>query len=100
VGFESRLGAVICGVELDAVIYGIELSARLSAMLNRATKFDAVTSNLDAVNHGVDPGSKIEFTSPRSEFSSKKEPNCKKKKKPAGSTSGQARDTGSSAQVW
>jgi hypothetical protein len=55
VGFESRLGAVICSVELDAVIYGIELSARSSATSNRATKLDAVTSNLDIVNHGVDP---------------------------------------------
>jgi hypothetical protein len=55
VGFESRLGAVICGVELDTVIYGIELCARSSATSNRATKLDAVTSNLDAANHGVDP---------------------------------------------
>jgi hypothetical protein len=27
VDFESRLDAVICGVELNVVIYGIELSA-------------------------------------------------------------------------
>jgi hypothetical protein len=33
---------VICGVELDAMIHGVELSARLSATSNRAPKLDAV----------------------------------------------------------
>jgi hypothetical protein len=51
---------VIYGVELGAVIYGIELSARSSATSNRATKLDAVSHgvemcNFDTVNHGVDP---------------------------------------------
>jgi hypothetical protein len=55
---------MICGVELDVVIYGVviygvELSARSSATSNRVTKLDAVTHsvetcNLDALNHGVD----------------------------------------------
>jgi hypothetical protein len=58
--FKSRLDVVICGVELGAVIYGVELSARSSATSNRATKLDAVSHgvemcNLDAVNHGIDP---------------------------------------------
>jgi hypothetical protein len=69
VGFESRLGAVICGVELDTVIYGVELSARSSTTSNRTMKLDAVshdvkTCNLDVVNYAVDPlGPKAEFTS-------------------------------------
>jgi hypothetical protein len=51
---------VIYGVELGAVIYGVELSARSSATSNRATKLNVVTHgvetcNLDVVNHGVDP---------------------------------------------
>jgi hypothetical protein len=65
VGFESKLRAVICGVELDimiydvelvVVIYGVELSARSSATSNRATKLNGVeTCNFDAVNYGVNP---------------------------------------------
>jgi hypothetical protein len=60
VGFESRLDAVIFGIELDAMIYDIELSARSSATSNRAPKLDAVshgveTCNIDALNYGVDP---------------------------------------------
>jgi hypothetical protein len=70
-GFESKLDAVICGVKLDVVIYGVELSARSSATLNRATKLDAVTHgvetcNLNAVNHDVDPqGPKLSLSRPK-----------------------------------
>jgi hypothetical protein len=51
---------VICGAELGAVIYGVELSARSSATSNRATKLDVMSHgvemcNFDVVNHGVDP---------------------------------------------
>jgi hypothetical protein len=38
--FEYRLSAVICAVELGAVIYGVELSDISSVMSNRATKLD------------------------------------------------------------
>jgi hypothetical protein len=60
VNFESRLDVVDHGAELDAVIYGVELSARSSATSNRTTKLDAVshgveTCNVDTMNHGVDP---------------------------------------------
>jgi hypothetical protein len=61
---------VIYGVELGAVIYGVELSARSSATSNRATKLNVVTHgvetcNLDAVNHGVDPqGPKMSLSRP------------------------------------
>jgi hypothetical protein len=56
----AGLDAVICGVELGAVIYGIELSPRSSVTSNSASKLDAVshgveTCNLGAMNHGVDP---------------------------------------------
>ena len=51
---------MIHGVELDAMIYGVELSATWDATLGSARELDAVihgveTCNLDAMKHGVDP---------------------------------------------
>jgi hypothetical protein len=61
----SRDDAVICGIEVDAMIRGVELSTRSHATSNRAMKLNAVshgvdTCYLDAMNNGVDPrGSKV-----------------------------------------
>jgi hypothetical protein len=71
VNFEFMLDTVIYGAELGAVIYGVELTARSSVTLNRATKLDAVsysveTCNLNAMNHDVDPqGPKLSLLRPR-----------------------------------
>ena len=51
---------MIYGVELDAMIYGVDLSATSDATLGSARELDAVihgveTCNLDAMKHGVDP---------------------------------------------
>jgi hypothetical protein len=50
---------VIYGVELDAMIYGVELSATSESTLGRARDLDAVVHgveacNLDAMKHGLD----------------------------------------------
>jgi len=51
---------VIYGVELDAMIYGVELSATSEDTLGSPRELDAVIHgvkpcNLDAIKHGVDP---------------------------------------------
>jgi len=61
---------VIYGVELDAMIYGVELSATSEATLGSARELDAVIHgvkpcNLDAMKHGVDPlGPKLSLSFP------------------------------------
>jgi len=77
---------VIHGVELDAMIYGVELSATWDATLGSARELDAVihgveACNLDAMKHGVDPlGSKpsLSFPEVQKTIFLKKKPNFKK----------------------
>ena len=77
---------MIYGVELDAMIYGVKLSATSDATLDSARELDAVihsveTCNLDAMKHDVDPlGSKLNlnFSEVQKKIFLKKELNCKK----------------------